>query len=304
MSLHLEDLELLGEAVACGVPRLLAIDLIDEDPRQPRVEFDADELAELAESIRHRGVRQPVSVRRSREHPQRWTLNFGARRLRASVLAGLQQIPAFEDETADSFDQLMENEQRASLTPLEVALFIKRHLDDGMTKSEIASRMAKSNAYVTMACALIDAPDWLMEIYRSGECRRLRDLYEMRKSGRPLPSLQSGTTPGTEMDPSTAEPEETSMRADAPDPSSSHHHDDEPAKATDQELIVQASKARDGSASAAATGQPSSLQRRLDRASALCDRLQTLIRPIKSHGADEIQVANIRRQISDLLTHL
>lgn len=94
------------------------------------------------------------------------------------------------------------------------------------------------------------------------------------------------------------------MRADAPDPSSSHHHDDEPAKATDQELIVQASKARDGSASAAATGQPSSLQRRLDRASALCDRLQTLIRPIKSHGADEIQVANIRRQISDLLTHL
>lgn len=58
----------------------------------------------LADTIREGGVRQPVSVRPDLQRAGRWVLNFGARRLRAAKLAGLAEIPAFIDTTADSYD--------------------------------------------------------------------------------------------------------------------------------------------------------------------------------------------------------
>ena len=67
-----------------GTPLSLPIDSIDEDPEQPRREFEPEAMAELAQTIEARGVRQPVSVRPHPQHPGRWMLNFGARRLRAS----------------------------------------------------------------------------------------------------------------------------------------------------------------------------------------------------------------------------
>src|SRR6478735_1085141 len=104
VALQLEDyLPALDESPVCGGgrPLLLSIELIDEDPAQPRREFDPSGLAELAATIATRGVRQPVSVRRHPAAPDRWMLNFGARRLRASKLAGMGDIPAFVDEAAD-----------------------------------------------------------------------------------------------------------------------------------------------------------------------------------------------------------
>ena len=71
---------------------MLAIDAIDEDAEQPRQEFDGNALQELATPSAERGVRQPISVRADLQRPGRWTLNFGARRLRAARLAGLVQI--------------------------------------------------------------------------------------------------------------------------------------------------------------------------------------------------------------------
>jgi ParB family chromosome partitioning protein len=111
MALLLEGLDLLapGGLPESGAPLRLPIATIDEDPDQPRQEFDDDSLAELAETIKERGVRQPVSVRAHPSEPGRWMLNFGARRLRASKLAGLSEIPAFVDQTANSVDQFIEN---------------------------------------------------------------------------------------------------------------------------------------------------------------------------------------------------
>jgi ParB family chromosome partitioning protein len=106
---------------------------------------------------------------------------MGARRLRASALAGKTDIPAFVDETADSYDQVIENEQRENLRPIELALFVERRMAAGESQAEIARRLGKSRSYVTFASALIDAPDWLMVLYRAGRCRGIRELYELRR---------------------------------------------------------------------------------------------------------------------------
>jgi ParB family chromosome partitioning protein len=182
MALSLDSLDLLpptgGEG---GTPLRIPLDTIDEDPDQPRQEFDEQSLDELAETIRERGVRQPVSVRTHPTQPGRWMLNFGARRLRACQRVGLSEIPAFVDQTASSVDQFIENEQRKGLSPLEIALFVQRALNLGQTQADIARAIGKSRQYVTLATALIDAPDWLMGAYRDGRCRGLAELYELRK---------------------------------------------------------------------------------------------------------------------------
>jgi ParB family chromosome partitioning protein len=183
MVLSLDGLDLLApmDLPDAGTPLRLALDAIDEDPEQPRQEFDEQALAELAGTIRERGVRQPVSVRSHPQQPGRWMLNFGARRLRACKLAGLSEIPAFVDNTANSIDQFIENEQRTGLAPLEIALFVQRALIRGESQADIARAMGKSRQYVTLATALIDPPDWLMTAYREGRCRGLAELYELRK---------------------------------------------------------------------------------------------------------------------------
>ena len=154
---------------------------LTRNPGQPRSDFDAEALQQLADTIAQRGVRQPVSVRPHPQQPSRWILNFGARRLRASKLANKTEIPAFVDTMADGYDQVIENEQREALKPLELALFVQRRLALGESQAEIARRLGKSRSFVCHASALIDAPDWLMDAYRNGKCTGMSDLYELRR---------------------------------------------------------------------------------------------------------------------------
>jgi len=183
MPLQLDDLAALDTPAvdASGVPLMLAIDTIDEDADQPRHEFDANALQELADTIRERGVRQPISVRPNLQQCGRWILNFGARRLRAARLAGLAQVPAFIDTTADDYDQVIENEQREGLRPLELAMFVQKRLARGDNQAEIAKRLGKSRQWVTLATAMIEPPDWLLALYRQGRCRGMMELYELRR---------------------------------------------------------------------------------------------------------------------------
>ena len=190
MPLQLDDLAALDEPMPQppgfakrddGEPLMLPIASIDEDPGQPRREFDADALRELAETIRKRGVLQPISVRPNAAQPERWMLNFGARRLRAAKLAEQTHIAAFIDTSIDSYDQVIENEQREGLKPLDFALFVERRLALNETQTQIARRLGKSQSYVASASALIDAPDWLMALYRQGRCQGLTELSLLRR---------------------------------------------------------------------------------------------------------------------------
>jgi ParB family transcriptional regulator, chromosome partitioning protein len=183
MTLPLDGLDLLNAPaiVTAGAPLQLPLDLIDEDPDQPRKDFDQVTLAELTDSVKARGVLQAISVRRHPVTPDRWMVNFGARRLRASRLAGKSTIPAYVDNAMDSYDQVIENEQRESLSPLELAMFVQIKLQSGARSSEIARTLGKSRGYLTFIGALIDPPAWLLDLYRSGRCRGISELYELRK---------------------------------------------------------------------------------------------------------------------------
>lgn len=183
MPLQLDDLAALDAPTLenTGQPLMLPVASIDEDPEQPRREFEDNRLEDLAETIRARGVRQPISVRPNLQAPGRWMLNFGARRLRASKMAGMSEIPAFIDTTADSYDQVIENEQREGLRPLELALFVQKRIALGDNQAEIAKRLGKSRQWVTLATALIEPPDWLLQAYREGRCRGTNELYDLRR---------------------------------------------------------------------------------------------------------------------------
>lgn len=127
--------------------------------RQPRTEFDEDELTELADSIREVGVLQPIVVRpRSDGHE----LIMGERRWRAAKEAGLNVIPAIIRETEDTDllrDALLENLHRAQLNPLEEASAYRQLLDDfGCTHEELATRIARSRPQISNTLRLLKLP--------------------------------------------------------------------------------------------------------------------------------------------------
>lgn len=157
------------------------IDLIIEDIHQPRKEFNQDTLRELTETVKLRGVKSPISVRPNPDKPGTYIINHGARRYRACINAGLKTIPAFIDTDYSEADQVIENLQRDNLTSREIADFIGRQLAAGKTKSEIARRIGKTNPYITTHAALLDLPDSIDEVYRSGRCADVTAIYDLTR---------------------------------------------------------------------------------------------------------------------------
>lgn len=157
------------------------IDLIIEDIHQPRKEFNQDTLRELTETVKLRGVKSPISVRPNPDKPGTYIINHGARRYRACINAGLKTIPAFIDTDYSEADQVIENLQRDNLTSREIADFIGRQLAAGKTKSDVARQLGKTNPYITTHAALLDLPDPIDEIYRSGRCTDVTAIYDLTR---------------------------------------------------------------------------------------------------------------------------
>ena len=135
------------------------------NPRQPRVEFQEQDLQELIHSVRSFGVLQPIVVRPIREvsGSEDYELVMGERRLRAAKAAGLGTIPAVVRETEDEEmlrDALLENLHRANLNPLEEASAYQQLLSDfGITQEELASRLGRSRPQVTNTLRLLRLPE-------------------------------------------------------------------------------------------------------------------------------------------------
>ncbi len=150
------------ELVEVPGARLQHIDpkLIVPNPRQPRLDFDPDELAELVYSVREFGVLQPIVVRETGEGT--YELIMGERRTRAAREAGLESIPAVVRDTADEHllrDALLENLHRSQLNPLEEASAYQQLLEDfGITQEELATRIGRSRPQISNTIRLLKLP--------------------------------------------------------------------------------------------------------------------------------------------------
>jgi ParB family chromosome partitioning protein len=149
----------------------IPVDDIDINPKQPRRYFDEQGLNELASSIKTHDIIQPVTV--SKMPSGRYRLVSGERRLRASKLAGLKDIPAYIRQTNDQQLlelALLENLQREDLNAMEVALSFKRMMEElDLTQEQVAERMGKDRSTIANFIRLLKLPPDIQVAVRIGE---------------------------------------------------------------------------------------------------------------------------------------
>lgn len=151
--------------------RNLAIEVLQPGKYQPRKDMALDELEDLANSIRHQGVLQPILVRPISE--DRYEIIAGERRWRASQIAGLDNIPAMimklDDQTTLAIS-LIENLQREDLNPVEEAMGLQRLVDEfDLTHQQIAEQVGKSRAQVSNLLRLLGLPAEIKLMLENGD---------------------------------------------------------------------------------------------------------------------------------------
>jgi ParB family chromosome partitioning protein len=151
--------------------RVIPVELIDPNPRQPRQAFDSAALGDLAESIRARGVLQPIVV--CGLPGGRYELVAGERRLRATRIAGLDSIPAMVRD-ADDWERLdlalAENMAREDLNAVEEARACAMLVDDlGITREEVGKRVGRSRSAISNLIRLLDLPEEALELIERGD---------------------------------------------------------------------------------------------------------------------------------------
>ncbi len=150
--------------------RSVPVDLIEASPHQPRRRFDEEALVALADSVRERGVLQPVLLRPLAHGG--YELVAGERRWRAAKLAGLEEVPALvrEREDAESLEvALIENMAREDLNPVEEARACAALVEElGLTREDVGTRVGRSRVAVSNLLRLLDLPDDTLEMLESG----------------------------------------------------------------------------------------------------------------------------------------
>jgi ParB family chromosome partitioning protein len=204
-----------------GTLRQLPLELVKPNERQPRSDFDQEALVALSESIKARGVLQPIVVRPLPGGS--YELIAGERRLRASKLAGLDSVPAIVRDTEDSERlelALIENVAREDLNPVEEARACATLVEDlGVTKEELARRLGRSRPRLSNLIRILNLPDVVLESIESGslseahgrailECpehdarrrlaeRAVREGWSVRETERQAKLAKEGPAPRT-----------------------------------------------------------------------------------------------------------
>ncbi len=170
-----------------GMERI-SLDMIEVNPKQPRRDFDEQSLRELSESIKLHDVIQPVTV--VKISGKKYQLIAGERRLRASAIAGLKDIPAYIRQANDQ-DMLelalLENLQREDLNAIEVGLSLKRLMEEcDFTQEQVAERMGKERSTVTNFIRLLKLPPDIQAAVKNstimmGHARALVNMADVDK---------------------------------------------------------------------------------------------------------------------------
>lgn len=151
--------DISGEYVVGAIAHI-PVNLIEPNPFQPRSHFDESDLAELTISIQEQGVIQPITIRKMGY--DKYQIIAGERRLKASKLAGLKEIPAFirvaNDEQMLEL-ALVENIQRQELNPLEIAFSFQRLMEECQLKQEeLSQKVGKDRSTVSNYIRLLKLP--------------------------------------------------------------------------------------------------------------------------------------------------
>lgn len=150
------------------------ITLIDPNPFQPRMEMDEAAFEELKNSIREKGVIQPVAIRHGKNG--RFELIAGERRLKAATAVGLKRIPAYILNVTSDEDMLeialIENVQREHLNPIDLARGYQRLIDEcKLTQEEVAEKIGKDRATVSNLIRLLKLPAAVQASLKKGDIR-------------------------------------------------------------------------------------------------------------------------------------
>ncbi|MEJ7778475.1 MAG: ParB/RepB/Spo0J family partition protein [Daejeonella sp.] len=163
--------QISNESTSLGSISFVRINQVEVNPFQPRTDFDPEAMNDLAESIKLQGLIQPITVRKAGQNS--YQLISGERRLRASKLAGLTEVPAYIRSANDQQMlemALIENIQREDLNAIEVALSFQRMIDEcNLKQEELGSRVSKNRSTVTNYLRLLKLPPAIQASIRDKE---------------------------------------------------------------------------------------------------------------------------------------
>ncbi|MEN9061238.1 MULTISPECIES: ParB/RepB/Spo0J family partition protein [Ponticoccus] len=153
--------------------RVLPVELISPNPDQPRRTFTQSQLDDLANSIRTKGVIQPLIVRTDPAQPDRFQIVAGERRWRAAQMAQLHEVPVLVrdlDDTEVLEIAIIENIQRADLNPIEEAAGYRQLMFKfGHTQEKLAEALGKSRSHIANLLRLLNLPETVQEMVTAGE---------------------------------------------------------------------------------------------------------------------------------------
>lgn len=150
--------------------KLIRISDIQKNPYQPRKEFSKEKIQELAQSIKENGLIQPIIVRQSPVIG--YEILAGERRYRASIEAGLSEVPVIIKKLSDQemmIHSIIENLQREDLNPIEEAKAYQSLIDKGYTHADIAEKIGKSRPYITNLVRLLTLPNFILKEVETGK---------------------------------------------------------------------------------------------------------------------------------------
>jgi len=164
---------LIGDTETKSKTNKISISSIIKNKLQPRKRFDEDSLDELTNSIRERGIIQPIIVRKSSDQNGKYEIVAGERRWHAAQSAGLHEVPIVEVE-ADDLKSLefaiVENVQRSDLNPIEEAMGYKKLIDKfNYDQEKVSKFIGKSRVHVTNSLRLLSLPKEVISLIEEGK---------------------------------------------------------------------------------------------------------------------------------------